>query len=303
MQLGADATADAATAIAQGRRDRQEDAVLADFPGGSATGFVVLSDGMGGHDAGDMASRIIVTEMFADLCFLTARAESLKTHATQLLRETLTAANDSLRAHWEAGTGARGMGGTVVAAVIHGDELNWISVGDSLLYLLRDGKLVRLNEDHSMAPQIDHMAREGVIDAETARTHPQRSQLTSAITGMEIDKIDCPDKALKLRPGDIVLVTSDGLLTLDDPQITRVLRKNRRKSSQDIAQALLRAVEAEDAPEQDNVSLAVIRFSEAPQGGKIAGRAQIDLSLSGMKRRLKSRARNVLQMVKGWKTA
>lgn len=303
MQLGADATADAATAVAQGRRDRQEDAVLADFPGGSSTGFVVLSDGMGGHDAGDMASRIIVTEMFADLCFLTARAETLKTNATRFLRETLTAANDSLRAHWEAGTGARGMGGTVVAAVINGDELNWISVGDSLLYLLRDGKLIRLNEDHSMAPQIDHMAREGIIDPETARTHPQRSQLTSALTGMDIDKIDCPEQALRLRPGDIVLVTSDGLLTLDANQITRVLRKNRRRTSQDIAQALLQAVAAEDAPEQDNVSLAVIRFSAAAQRGKPVQSAQVELGLGRMGQRIKSRAKHVLHLVKGWKTA
>jgi serine/threonine protein phosphatase PrpC len=147
----------------------------------------------------------------------------------------------------------------VIVLAVAGDRLFWISVGDSPLYLYRGGQLVRLNDDHSMAPQIDLMARQGIIDAETARTHPQRNCLTSALIGADIPEVDCPDAAFDLRPGDLVVAASDGLQFLPDAAIGGILKRARRKSSGRIADALIAGVERLADPDQDNVSLVVIK--------------------------------------------
>jgi serine/threonine protein phosphatase PrpC len=119
------------------------------------------------------------------------------------------------------------MGGTVVATSLVDGGLQWVSVGDSLLYLLRDGMLKRLNDDHSMGPQIDLMARNGMIDAEAARTHPQRNCLTSALTGKDIPELDCKGQRLELEDGDIIVLASDGLQSVAEEDIASILDRHR----------------------------------------------------------------------------
>jgi hypothetical protein len=132
------------------------------------------------------------------------------------------------------------MGGTVVATSLVDGGLQWVSVGDSLLYLLRDGMLKRLNDDHSMGPQIDLMAKNGMIDAETARTHPQRNCLTSALTGKDIPELDCPPERLELEDGDIIVLASDGLQAVAEEDIASILDDaSSHLESRDIATALI----------------------------------------------------------------
>jgi len=263
--------ADTATALALGRRERQEDAVVAEFPQGGGPGFAVLSDGMGGHGAGDVASKIIVAEMFGALLFACACPQHVREAGTEILAAAAEAANDRLRRHAETQGAEEVMGGTLVSTIVAGGGLRWISVGDSPLYLYREGALRRLNENHSMAARIDQLVRGGMMDAETARDHPQRHCLTSALTGAGIDRIDCPDGALPLRPGDVVLMASDGVHALSDPQIRQVLDRHRRADSRTIADALRAAVLAAEAPHQDNLSLIVIRMEAAAGARRAAG--------------------------------
>jgi serine/threonine protein phosphatase PrpC len=166
--------------------------VAVSCPQGAEFGFAVVSDGMGGHAAGDLASRIIVAEVFAELTLRGRAALADPEDLAELLQASVETANASLQAQIEAYPDQLGMGGTVVATSLVDGGLQWVSVGDSLLYLLRDGMLKRLNDDHSMGPQIDLMAKNGMIDAEAARTHPQRNCLTSALTGKDIPELDCP---------------------------------------------------------------------------------------------------------------
>ncbi len=251
--------ADVATAVAIGRRHRQEDAVLANFSCGEESGFAVLSDGMGGHDDGDLASRIIVSEVFGAFNVSGRHGPSDPADLRDRLRNAVLTANQSLRNEVEAGSGQEGMGGTVITAVVQDAALSWISIGDSGLFLFRRGGLTRLNEIHSLAPQIDLMVDQGVIDAETARTHPQRSCLTSALVGGGISKIDCPGKPLALEAGDIVLMASDGLEVLEPDEVRDILNQHRSRSSREIASALMQAVASAHAPEQDNISVIVIK--------------------------------------------
>ncbi len=254
-----DTLADVATATAIGRRNRQEDAVLAQFIDGAEAGFAVLSDGMGGHEDGDLAARIIVSRIFGSICLSDRADRADPSRSRDRLRQAVLLANQGLRDQIDAGLGKEGMGGTVITTILHEDTLNWISIGDSGLYLFRRNRLTRLNEIHSLAPQIDLMLRHGEIDEETARHHPQRNCLTSALVGAGINQIDCPVEPVELRRGDIIVMASDGLDVLDASQIRGILRRNRGASSRQITRALLQAVEEANAHDQDNVSIIVIK--------------------------------------------
>lgn len=253
---------EAASALCRGARSRQEDALATSFAQGAEVGFAVLSDGMGGHEAGDVASRIIVAEIFADLTMRIADPALSEADIPKLLRSAANVANHRLRARIMAAPETAGMGGTVIAAVVVAGRLYWMSVGDSPLYLYRAGRLARLNDDHSLAPQIDLMVRKGLIDAEVGRNHPQRNCLTSALTGDEIAVMDCPDAPFELLDGDLLLVASDGLQFLSDAQIEAVLSRAAGAQSAAIANALIAEVTALGDPEQDNTSVVVLKASD-----------------------------------------
>jgi PPM family protein phosphatase len=289
MSEAADIRYDVASAQSVGRRDRQEDALAVSCPEGVDFGFAVVSDGMGGHAAGDLASRIIVAEIFAELILRSRAPFEEARDLAELLHDAVETANASLRAQIDACPEQTGMGGTVVATALVQGGLQWASVGDSLLYILRDGRLERLNEDHSMAPQIDLMAAKGMIDAEAARTHPQRNCLTSALTGQAIPEVDCPARRLELADGDIVLIASDGLQTLDEEVIAETLAAMSGEQSREIAAALLDAVAGRGKPEQDNTSLVVIKVHRREvamrEGATAATPGSLWTSLAGALRR------------------
>ena len=253
---------DAATGTWIGGRERQEDACIAHVLPREETGLIVLSDGMGGHCDGDIASRAIVTEVLSDLFLAASRPDVLRLHGPAILRRALEAANGRVRSHSGESDGS-GMGGTLISGVILDDTVRWISVGDSPLYLYRDGTLSRLNADHSFAPQIDMMLARGEIGPDEARDHPQRSILTSAITGGPISRVDCPDEPTKLRPGDVLLFASDGIATLDTSEIEALLRHREDAAPQQIVDGLIEAVEARSDHDQDNVSAVVVTVRAA----------------------------------------
>ena len=258
-------TFDVAAAIDRGKREYQEDAVTVDFSTDTGIGYVVLADGMGGHAAGDIASEIVVTEMANNLKKKLSNGSAATVEIPSLLQEATMAANASIAEYVSKNRDVRGMGATLVAPVVRDNALYWISVGDSPLYLFDGEDLHQINEDHSMAPQIDFMAESGLLDAEIAKNHPDRNCLTSVLIGGEIERIDCPEMPFPLAHGDIIVVASDGLQFLEDADIRQILSDNADAPSNDIASALLAAIESLDDPEQDNLSLAVIKvvFAES----------------------------------------
>lgn len=251
---------DVASGLSQGRRERQEDAIAIDFPVGMDHGFAVLSDGMGGHNAGDLASGIVVTEIFSALKLQTLSPQELEGKIKQTLCDAVGDANLCLE-HVTAQQDARVMGATLLAPVLFHDRLYWISVGDSPLFLFRDDTLTRLNEIHSMQAEIDALLHKGQISALDAANHPDRECLTSVLMGCDIPRIDCAQTPLQLRDNDILVAASDGLEFLDVNQIATVIGKNQNKQSAEISAALLDEVHRMDDPDQDNVCLCVIKRS------------------------------------------
>lgn len=255
---------DTAVAINRGKRATQEDAILSDFTIGNRMGLVVLADGMGGHNAGDVASTLVTTEVFRELRYATPKMLENPGNIPQMLWSAACKVNAYIGQHVAENPQAQGMGCTLVIAVQMGAELFWLSVGDSPIYLLRDGAMQRLNEDHSLAPQIDLMADEGLLTPEQARTHPDRSLLTSAINGQEIRFVDCRDTPFTLQRGDTVIVASDGLCSLDPDALLQIVGDTARASCAKTSAEMLSAIQKVDCPNQDNVCFAILQAPDDP---------------------------------------
>ncbi|MES0863676.1 protein phosphatase 2C domain-containing protein [Ruegeria sp. SCPT10] len=255
---------DVSTGIDVGARDYQEDCLVADFPMCESYGIGVLADGMGAHASGDMASALVVSQVFAALKMRRNMLKSGDANIPALLKKAVGEANTAMSNFIKNNPDSKGMGATLIATVVRDNQLYWLSVGDSPLYLIRNGEIQKLNEDHSMAPQIDAMVASGQLSAEVAAQHPDRNCLTSAVLGEEIPRIDCPETPMALEPDDILILASDGLQTLTDGTILKLANKTAASSSAVVTQNLMSAVEAAAMPEQDNISVMVLQIDQMP---------------------------------------
>jgi PPM family protein phosphatase len=254
-----------AVAATRGARDYQED-TAAFWPGGDdpfavpaanaarANGgcFAVLADGMGGHTGGALASRIACEK------FLMSAVEH-DAPVRDRLMTGLEAANAGVAAKVANSPLLSGMGSTLVGVSCSGEGAAWVSVGDSPLYFFRRGEVAVLNEDHSLAPELDRMVAAGKMTAEEARRDTRRHMLRSAITGDEIDLIDLPQSPIALEAGDYVILASDGIATLETAEIARVIQGYASDGASAVAKALIRAVDAVREPHQDNATVLVVQ--------------------------------------------
>ena len=214
----------------------------------------VLADGMGGHAAGDVASNII--------CGIFLQQFGVSVGSAQAkLAASLAAANAAIGAKVAANPGLNGMGATCVGIAFSATGLEWISVGDSPLYIYRGGSILRLNADHSLSPMIDQLVAEGKLTAEQGDQDPRRHYLRSAVTGEDLDLVDVSDLALPLESGDVILLASDGLLTLEDDDIRRLIGAYRDDGPDALAEALIRTVDGAGAVHQDNTTVVVVMVS------------------------------------------
>lgn len=215
-------------------RSANEDAYFED-----ETGRVfAVADGMGGHRAGDVASATA----------LEAVEHELGDGAT--LVDAIVAANAQVFAKAQANPELRGMGTTVTAVQLDEDAALVGHVGDSRAYLLRDGELTQVTEDHSL---VEELVREGRLTPDEAAVHPQRSIITRAL-GVD-ESVEVETYQVDLRPDDRLLLCSDGLTSmLRDEEIARVLREE--DDPQAAAERLVEA--ANRAGGEDNITVLVV---------------------------------------------
>ncbi|MBK1831352.1 serine/threonine-protein phosphatase [Verrucomicrobiaceae bacterium R5-34] len=246
----------------QGDRVYQEDAqgftLLVEADGGCVEMLLtVLADGMGGENAGGHASASVVRSV-ADYCQYVGMAE--KQEVPEMLAAAVQEATLDLSLAIQADPELAGMGTTLLAVVVEGDQLYWISVGDSPLYLYRDGRIEQLNEDHSMMPLLLREVEQGYLDERLLKYHPDRNALRSALTGRDVELIDCPAVGLPLQSGDVVVIASDGLQTMTPDEIAQCLDEFQTCSAEEISQRLVEAVCELKQPRQDNTSVNVIKI-------------------------------------------
>jgi protein phosphatase len=213
----------------------------------------VLADGMGGHAGGALASRMACES------FIKAYADQDGPNKERLI-EALTAANQAIAQTVDANPMLAGMGSTLVGVTFGADGIEWVSVGDSPLLLYRRGEIALLNEDHSLAPELDRLAASGAISEDEARRDPRRHMLRSAVTGDDIDLIDLSRRPLRIEPGDYIILASDGLQTLEGVEIERIIAAYADDGAVAVANALIRAVEALKDPHQDNATVVAVRL-------------------------------------------
>lgn len=262
-----------ARSATQGARHYQEDTAavwpgdgelfLPELPASDARDgnlFAVLADGMGGHAGGALASRM-VCESFIGSC------ATRDGPISERLIEALRAANAAVARKVAQNPSLSGMGSTLIGASFSGEGVEWVSVGDSPLLLYRAGEIALLNEDHSLAPELDRMVAAGRMTEREARNDPRRHMLRSAVTGDEIDMVDVSRRPLKLEPGDYVILASDGLHTLQTPEIARIVTAYAKEGAKAVAAALIREVDQMREPHQDNATVVAVRLKPKASDG------------------------------------
>jgi protein phosphatase len=231
-------------AAIQGARNEQQDAFRVKWLEQEGGWLLVLADGMGGHACGALASRLAADAFLSS--FLDQR--SVSSSLSDSFDNSLRAANEAIAAALTEHRGAaEGMGTTLVAAYLSPGSVSWISVGDSPIWLYRAGQIVRLNEDHSLR--------------QLGVGPHQSNMLQSAVVGSQIPMIDRHAEPLSLQKDDIVLLSSDGILTLDESQIAATIRSAKTGEPELLAWLLLHAVEDKAKTHQDNCTLIVCKPS------------------------------------------
>lgn len=220
-----------------------------------ANPLFVVADGMGGARAGEVASQLAVDSFAAGL-----PAEGT---AEERLAVVVQRANAEIHRHSQTDVDRAGMGTTVTAAYLDGDALALAHVGDSRAYLVRDGDLLRLTEDHSL---VEELLRGGKLTEEEAQEHPQRSVITRALGIEPIVEIDT--WTYPLRPADVILLCSDGLTSMvSEPQVQAAILE-----SSDLAAAADRLIaEANAAGGRDNITVLLFRVDESAAPGADGG--------------------------------
>lgn len=244
----------------RGRRENQEDYYAfadATEPGERSLErlMLVVGDGLGAHAGGSVASYIGVN------AFVRAYHEVEGHPATKLLH-ALHTANDTLGYITDRMPSvAPPMGTTMIGVLITHHWMEWVSVGDSPLFLFREGVLSRLNQDHSLAPLIDERAVRGEISHEEAASHPDRHTLQSALLGQPMALIDSPPHPLSLQKGDIIIGASDGIFTLSHKALEELLTFGKHTTADKIADAIIFAIRRINYERQDNTTVGVVKIA------------------------------------------
>ncbi|MBL9113869.1 MAG: serine/threonine-protein phosphatase [Verrucomicrobiaceae bacterium] len=244
----------------RGRRENQEDY----YSFADATSpeeeplsklLLVVGDGLGAHTGGSVASYLAVG------AFIKAFHEN-ELSGSWRLRVALEAANETIgMMSSRLPQVEQMMGTTLVGVIITPTTLQWISVGDSPLFLFREGKLIRLNADHSLAPMLDERVAKGEITPEEAAHHPDRHTLQSALLGVPMTLVDTVMDPVPLNKGDIIIAASDGIFTLSNKQLEDLLSFGKHTTADKIADAIIFSIRRINYDRQDNITVGVVKIS------------------------------------------
>lgn len=231
------------TDIGQRREMNQDYVFTSEKPVGNLPNLFLVADGMGGHNAGDYASRYTVETIVEVI------SKSDETEPVSLLEEAIQTANASLLVRAGEDEGRKGMGTTIVALTILGNRLYIANVGDSRLYVVNQ-KIRQITRDHSL---VEEMVRLGEMDKEVARDHPDKNIITRAIGALPEVVIDFFE--VEMEEGDIILMCSDGLTNMvEDEDIRKIIMGQR--DTVEKAEKLVEAANHNGG--KDNITVIVI---------------------------------------------
>lgn len=215
------------TDVGRKRAVNQDYVFVTNQPIGNIPNLFVVADGMGGHKAGDFASKFVVENLKQEI------KKSNEVGPEAIMKQAIETVNHQLIAESKKDVRLEGMGTTLVAATVIEHTLYFANIGDSRLYLLND-EIRQLSRDHSF---VQEMVRLGGLNAEQAKHHPDKNIITRAVGIKENVEIDFFE--YRLRKGDIILMCTDGLSNMvEDEDIFQIV-----KSSRDVVEAVERLIE------------------------------------------------------------
>jgi PPM family protein phosphatase len=229
-----------ATDTGKKRRRNEDDYVV-------APPLFAVADGMGGAQAGELASSLAAGAVRDD----EAELEAGERHVAALIQE----ANRRVYTRSSEDAAVSGMGTTMTVALVEDGIVAFGHVGDSRAYLIRDGRLEQLTEDHSLVAEL---VRSGKLSPEEAETHPQRSVITRAL-GTDPD-VDVDTFSVEVQPGDLFMLCSDGLTSMVDDEVILETVEKHRANLQDVPKALIRA--ANKGGGEDNITVIFFEIGE-----------------------------------------
>lgn len=236
------------TDIGRKRKGNQDYVYSSEQPIGNLPNLFLVADGMGGHNAGDYASRVAVETI------VEAVSRSAETEPVRILGDAIQAANTRVRMLSEVVPGLEGMGTTVVAAVCEDGKLCVANVGDSRLYVVNGREIRQITRDHSW---VEEMVLRGEISRDEARSHPDKNVITRAV-GAE-DAVEADFFTVQLRGGDEILMCTDGLTNMLEDEAIRMILDGARDIVEK-AQELVRAANANGG--KDNISVILIEAEQ-----------------------------------------
>ena len=181
---------------------------------GNLPNLFIVADGMGGHKAGDYASRYTIERVVASV------SRNAGDEPVSIIKEAINKANELLVAESREDEAKRGMGTTLVVGTIIGNKLFVANIGDSRLYIVGGTEQIRqITRDHSL---VQEMVRMGEITAEEARNHPDKNIITRALGAEKTVDVDFFD--MRLEPGSTILMCSDGLSNMvEDKKMEEII--------------------------------------------------------------------------------
>lgn len=236
-------------------RDHNEDSVLIVHNNNGDT-LMAIADGMGGHSAGEVASSIAITHLAKE--FNENFYNMTKMDAVNFLRNSVNEINDSIFRHEKTHPESKGMGTTLVTAIITKDYILFGNIGDSSGFVMKYGKLHKVTYDHTL---VNLLVSAGELTKEEAKDHPKKNVLMKALGAndpIDIDIFDCMD----IKEIDSILLASDGLTNmLDEEQIEKVLL-----SEGDIEDKVIKLIrKANNRGGTDNISVAYLIKEEGEE--------------------------------------
>jgi protein phosphatase len=223
------------------KRRRNEDEYVVEPP------LFAIADGMGGAQAGELASSLAAGAVRGG----EGAAGGGEDYVVELIQE----ANRRVYQRSSQDAAVSGMGTTMTVALVEEGAVFFGHVGDSRAYLIRDGKLEQLTEDHSLVAEL---VRSGKLSPEEAETHPQRSVITRAL-GTDPD-VDVDTFSIPTQPGDLFMLCSDGLTSMVEDDVILSTVEKHRDNLQTAAKALIRA--ANKGGGEDNITVVFFEIGE-----------------------------------------
>lgn len=236
------------TDIGRKRQLNQDYVYSSGQPVGNMPNLFIVADGMGGHKAGDFASKYTVETIEQEV------KHAFEKNPREIIKKAIKTANTQVRQQAAMDPNLTGMGTTVVVATVIGKYLQVANVGDSRLYIVNESEIKQVTRDHSL---VEEMVRLGGIERKDARLHPDKNIITRAIGAR--DEVQADFFTVELRPTDTILMCSDGLTNmLEDEEILRIMSTyNDPKNLVETAQALIDA--ANNNGGKDNIAVVLVK--------------------------------------------